>query len=129
MARIPPEIIQRVREIQVRTGRQVADVLAGEYVPVFKGHGVEFDEVRPYVPGDDVRSIDWNVSARMGHPYVKKFTEERELTVVLVVDASGSERFRATSPRSRSWEADAASRPAAAMPSPRARPAHRLWSA
>ena len=64
------EILGRVREIQVRTGRQVADVLAGEYVSVFKGRGMEFDEVRPYVPGDDVRSIDWNVTARTGEPHV-----------------------------------------------------------
>ena len=64
------EIIRRVKEIQVRTGRQVADVLAGEYVSVFKGAGIEFDEVRPYVPGDDVRSIDWNVTARSGQPFV-----------------------------------------------------------
>ena len=73
------EILQRVREIQIRTGRQVADVLAGEYVSVFKGRGVEFDEVRPYIPGDDVRTIDWNVTARMGAPYVKRYVEERQL--------------------------------------------------
>jgi len=71
----------------------VEESLAGSYHSVFKGRGMEFAEVRDYVPGDDVRTIDWNVSARMGHPFVKKFTEERELTVVLVVDASGSERF------------------------------------
>jgi uncharacterized protein (DUF58 family) len=87
------EIIQRVREIQVRTGRQVADVLAGEYVSVFKGHGVEFDEVRPYVPGDDVRSIDWNVTARMGEPYVKRYVEERQLTLMLMADVSASQDF------------------------------------
>ncbi|MBW2274458.1 MAG: DUF58 domain-containing protein [Deltaproteobacteria bacterium] len=87
------EIIQRVREIQVRTGRQVADVLAGEYVSVFKGHGVEFDEVRPYVPGDDVRGIDWNVTARMGEPYVKRYVEERQLTLMLMADVSASQDF------------------------------------
>jgi uncharacterized protein (DUF58 family) len=87
------EILQRVREIQVRTGRQVADVLAGEYVSVFKGRGVEFDEVRPYIPGDDVRSIDWNVTARMGAPYVKRYVEERQLTLMLMADVSASQDF------------------------------------
>jgi uncharacterized protein (DUF58 family) len=87
------EILQRVREIQVRTGRQVADVLAGEYVSVFKGRGMEFDEVRPYIPGDDVRTIDWNVTARMGEPYVKRFVEERQLTLMLMADVSASQDF------------------------------------
>ena len=87
------EIIGRVREIQVRTGRQVADVLAGEYVSVFKGRGIEFEEVRPYVPGDDVRSIDWNVTARMGEPYVKRYVEERQLTLMLMADVSASQDF------------------------------------
>lgn len=87
------EIIQRVREIQVRTGRHVADVLAGEYVSVFKGRGMEFDEVRPYIPGDDVRTIDWNVTARMGEPFVKRFVEERQLTLNLMADVSGSLLF------------------------------------
>ncbi|MCH8082618.1 MAG: DUF58 domain-containing protein [Myxococcales bacterium] len=87
------EILQRVREIQIRTGRQVADVLAGEYVSVFKGRGVEFDEVRPYIPGDDVRTIDWNVTARMGVPYVKRYVEERQLTLMLMADVSSSQDF------------------------------------
>ncbi|MFN2424987.1 MAG: DUF58 domain-containing protein [Candidatus Binatia bacterium] len=87
------EIIRRVREIQVRTGRQVADVLAGEYVSVFKGGGVEFEEVRPYVPGDDVRSIDWNVTARTGEPFVKRYVEERQLTLLLMADVSASQDF------------------------------------
>ena len=87
------EIIRRVREIQLRTGRQVADVLAGEYVSVFKGTGVEFDEVRPYVPGDDVRSIDWNVTARMGDAYVKRYVEERQLTIMIMADVSASQDF------------------------------------
>ncbi|NRA06831.1 MAG: DUF58 domain-containing protein [Myxococcales bacterium] len=90
---IAREILQRVREIQVRTGRQVADVLAGEYVSVFKGRGVEFDEVRPYIPGDDVRSIDWNVTARTGEPFVKRYVEERQLTLMLVADVSASQDF------------------------------------
>jgi uncharacterized protein (DUF58 family) len=87
------QIIQRVREIQIRTGRQAADVLAGQYVSVFKGQGVEFEEVRPYIPGDDVRTIDWNVTARTGAPYVKRYVEERQLTIMLVVDVSASQDF------------------------------------
>jgi uncharacterized protein (DUF58 family) len=90
---LPREIMQRVREIQVRTGRHVADVLAGEYVSVFKGSGIEFDEVRAYIPGDDVRSIDWNVTARMGEPFVKRYVEERQLTLMLVADVSASLDF------------------------------------
>ena len=90
---LPAEIVRQVRRIQLTTGRQVADVLAGAYVSVFKGRGVEFDEVRPYVPGDDVRTIDWNVSARVGTPFVKRYVEERQLTVMLVVDVSASLDF------------------------------------
>jgi len=90
---LPREIMRRVREIQVRTGRPVADVLAGEYVSVFKGSGIEFDEVRPYTPGDDVRSIDWNVTARMGEPFVKRYVEERQLTLMLMADVSASQDF------------------------------------
>jgi uncharacterized protein (DUF58 family) len=87
------DIVQRVREIQIHTGRQVADVLAGQYVSVFKGRGIEFDEVRPYVPGDDVRTIDWNVTARMGEPFVKRYVEERQLSLMLVADVSASQDF------------------------------------
>jgi uncharacterized protein (DUF58 family) len=87
------EVLQRVREIQIRTRRQVADVLAGEYVSAFRGRGIEFDEVRPYVPGDDVRTIDWKVTARMGEPYVKRYVEERQLTLMLVADVSASQDF------------------------------------
>lgn len=90
---LPSEIIRRVREIQVRTGRQVADVLAGEYISVFRGSGIEFDEVRPYLPGDDVRTIDWNVTARTGEPHVKRYVEERQLTLSFLVDISGSQEF------------------------------------
>ena len=79
--------------MEIRTRRLVEESLAGSYHSVFRGRGMEFAEVREYVPGDDVRNIDWNVSARMGRPFVKKFTEERELTVVLMADVSGSERF------------------------------------
>jgi uncharacterized protein (DUF58 family) len=89
----PREVFRKVRRLEIRTRRLVEESLAGSYHSVFKGRGMEFSEVREYVPGDDVRTIDWNVSARMGHPFVKKFTEERELTVVLMIDASGSEYF------------------------------------
>jgi len=90
---LPAEIVKQVRRIQFQTGRHVADMLAGSYLSVFKGQGMEFEEVRPYVPGDDVRTIDWNVTARMGAPYVKRYQEERELTVLLVVDISASQDF------------------------------------
>jgi uncharacterized protein (DUF58 family) len=90
---LPAEIAQAVKRIQFVTGRQVADVMAGAYLSVFKGRGMEFDEVRPYVPGDDVRSIDWNVTARTGEPHIKRFVEERELTVMLLVDVSASQDF------------------------------------
>src|SRR5688572_1802598 len=90
---LPAEIAQAVKRIQMVTGRQVADVLAGAYHSVFKGRGMEFDEVRPYVPGDDVRTIDWNVTARTGEPHIKRYVEERELTVLLLVDISPSLDF------------------------------------
>jgi len=90
---IPREILKKVRQIEIRTGKLVNDVFAGKYESIFKGRGMEFHEVREYVPGDDIRSIDWNVTARAGHPYVKKFVEERELTVLLVADISGSGHF------------------------------------
>ena len=90
---LPAEIAQSVKRIQFITGRQVADVMAGAYLSVFKGRGMEFDEVRPYVPGDDVRTIDWNVTARTGDAHVKRFVEERELTVMLLVDVSASQDF------------------------------------
>jgi len=97
---LPAEIAANVRRIQFVTGRQVADVMAGAYLSVFKGRGMEFDEVRPYVPGDDVRTIDWNVTARTGEPHVKRYVEERELTVMLVVDVSASLEF-GSGPRSK----------------------------
>ncbi len=90
---LPAEIAQAVKRIQFITGRQVSDVMAGAYLSVFKGRGMEFDEVRPYVPGDDIRAIDWNVTARTGEPHVKRFVEERELTVMLLVDVSASQDF------------------------------------
>jgi len=90
---IPKEVLQQIRRIQITTSRMVTDVFCGQYQSVFKGRGMEFDEVREYQPGDEIRSIDWNVTARMGHPYIKKFMEERELTVMLLLDLSGSSYF------------------------------------
>lgn len=90
---LPEEIIRKVKGIELRTKRLVNDVFSGEYHSVFKGTGIEFAEVREYGIGDDVRLIDWNVTARTGHPYIKTFEEERELTVMLVVDVSGSGLF------------------------------------
>jgi uncharacterized protein (DUF58 family) len=87
------ELLRRIREIEIRTEHLANDVFAGQYLSAFKGHGMEFVEVRQYAPGDDVRTIDWRVSARAGRPYVRKYVEERELTVMLVVDASGSMQF------------------------------------
>jgi uncharacterized protein (DUF58 family) len=87
------EILQTVKRIEIRTSRLVNEALGGEYHSVFKGRGMEFDEVREYQYGDDVRTIDWNVSARLGHFYVKRYVEERELTVVLLVDLSASKDF------------------------------------
>ena len=87
------ELIEQINRIEITAKRLVTDVFAGEYQSVFKGRGMEFDEVRPYFPGDDVRRIDWNVTARMAAPYVRRYQEERELTVMLLVDASGSSDF------------------------------------
>lgn len=87
------EVLKEVRRIQIVAKRQVNDLLAGEYLSAFHGRGMEFHAVREYVPGDEIRSIDWNVTARAGHPYVKTFCEERELTVLLVVDISASGAF------------------------------------
>ncbi|MCB1152918.1 DUF58 domain-containing protein [bacterium] len=87
---LPRELIRKIRRIEILTRRHVDETFAGQYQSVFKGRGMEFAEVREYMQGDDVRSIDWNVTARMGKPYLKRFTEERELTVMLVADISGS---------------------------------------
>jgi uncharacterized protein (DUF58 family) len=87
------EALRQIRRIHIRTRRLVDGVFAGEYHSVFKGRGMEFADVREYVPGDDVRTIDWNVTARTGHPFVKRYVEERELTVMLLVDLSASGRF------------------------------------
>ena len=90
---ISPEILAQVRRIEIMTGRLVTETLAGEYLSVFKGRGMEFAEVREYTPGDDVRSIDWNVTARTGRPHVRQYCEERELTVAIACDLSGSQFF------------------------------------
>ena len=90
---IPRELTKKIRYIQIYTSKAVNDILAGEYHSVFKGQGMEFDEVRAYQPGDDIRTIDWNVTARTGHPYVKRYVEEREITVFFLVDLSGSGSF------------------------------------
>ncbi len=96
MKEISSDIFKRIRRIQFATTRLVQDMLGGAYRAAFKGNGMEFEEVREYFPGDDVRSIDWNVTARMNTPYVKTFREERELTVMLLVDVSASLRFGST---------------------------------
>jgi len=87
------ELMAKVGKIRILTNRLIDDELAGDYHSTFKGQGVEFDEVRPYVAGDDVRSIDWNVTARTGVPFIKRFSEERELTVMFLVDVSGSQAY------------------------------------
>lgn len=90
---ISNEILKKVRKIEIITSRLVNDIFAGEYHSIFKGQGMEFSEVREYALGDDIRTIDWNVSARMGSLYVKKYVEERELTVMLLIDMSSSSKF------------------------------------
>ena len=93
---IPSELLKKVRHIQIRTSHLVNDLFAGQYHSVFKGRGMEFEEVREYQVGDEIRSIDWNVTARTGEPYVKLFVEERELTVMFLVDLSASGAFGST---------------------------------
>src|SRR6476620_11630608 len=90
---LPRDIVLQIRRLQIRARRAVEDLLGGEYRSIFKGAGIAFEEVREYQPGDDIRTIDWNVTARMGHPFVKRFVEERELTVMLLIDRSGSNQF------------------------------------
>lgn len=106
---IPKEILKKIRQIELRTNRLVSETLAGQYHSVFKGQGMNFEEVREYQPGDEVRSIDWNVTARMNHPFVKKFVEERELTLMLVVDVSGSGLFGSRAQSKRELAAEIAS--------------------
>lgn len=90
---IPSEVLKQVRRIEIKTGRLVTETFAGQYESIFKGRGIEFAEVREYIPGDDIRTIDWNVTARFGKPFIKKFIEERELIVVFLVDMSASNYF------------------------------------
>jgi uncharacterized protein (DUF58 family) len=105
---IPPEMLARIRRIEVRARRLVANRFLGEYHSVFRGRGIEFSEVRQYEPGDDARAIDWNVTARMGVPYIKKYVEERELTVLLAVDVSASSAFTTTGVSKRELAAEVA---------------------
>ncbi len=105
------DLISQVRRLEIKTRRLVNDVFSGAYSSVFRGLGMEFAEVREYVPGDDVRAIDWNVTARMNHPYIKKFMAEREMTVILLVDASASMRF-GTTPK---WKSELAAEIAAVL--------------
>jgi uncharacterized protein (DUF58 family) len=102
-------IMRGMRQLEIRTRRMVNDSLAGEYHSVFKGRGMDFDEVREYSPGDEVRTIDWNVTARAGRPFVKKFTEERELTILLLVDISASGNFGSAGMSKRDLAAELAS--------------------
>jgi len=90
---IPKEIIKQIRKIEITTNKIVNELFVGQYLSVFKGRGMEFEEVREYIPGDDIRTIDWNVTARYGKLFIKKFREERELTVMLLLDMSGSQYF------------------------------------
>ena len=90
---LTPEVMRQVRRLQLRARRAVEDPLGGAYRSVFKGAGIAFEEVREYQPGDEIRSIDWNVTARMGHPFIKRYIEERELTVVFLMDLSASMTF------------------------------------
>jgi len=106
---IPRELLKKIRQIEIRTNRLVSESVSGAYHSVFKGQGMNFDEVREYQPGDDVRAIDWNVTARMNHPFIKKFVEERELTVMLVVDLSGSGLFGSGEQSKRELAAEIAS--------------------
>jgi len=109
MTRDPKEILKKIRRIELRTRRLVNSIFAGQYHSVFKGRGMNFEEVREYAPGDEIRSIDWNVTARMNVPYIKKFTEERELTVILLVDVSASGLFGSIELSKRELAAEVAS--------------------
>lgn len=105
---LPPDMMRRIRRIEIRARRLVASVFLGEYHSVFRGRGIEFSDVRQYEPGDDVRAIDWNVTARMGAPYVRQYVEERELNVMLVVDVSASSAFTTAGPTKREIAAEVA---------------------
>jgi uncharacterized protein (DUF58 family) len=109
MTKDPKEILKKIRCIELRTRNLVSSVFAGQYHSVFKGRGMNFEEVREYAPGDEIRAIDWNVTARMNAPYIKKFTEERELTVMLLVDVSASGVFGSVDLSKRELAAEVAS--------------------
>src|SRR5436189_2575480 len=102
------EVLKKIRALEIKTKGLVQTIFAGDYHSVFKGRGMNFDEVREYQPGDEIRTIDWNVTARMGSAFVKKFTEERELTVMLVVDVSASGNFGSTTQSKRELAAEVA---------------------
>src|SRR3979411_89513 len=104
----PAEILKKIRALEIKTRGLVETAFAGDYHSVFKGRGMNFEEVREYQPGDEIRAIDWNVTARLGSPFVKKFTEERELTVMLIVDVSASGNFGSTSQSKRELAAEVA---------------------
>src|SRR3954452_19214443 len=106
----PAEILKKIRALEIKTRGLVQTVFAGDYHSVFKGRGMNFDEVREYQPGDEIRAIDWNVTARLGTAFVKKFTEERELTVLLVVDVSASGNFGSNTQSKRELAAEVACR-------------------
>ncbi|MDR1304692.1 MAG: DUF58 domain-containing protein [Verrucomicrobiales bacterium] len=103
------EMLKKVRAIEIRTNRQVNEALAGQYRSVFRGAGIDFDEVREYVPGDDVRAIDWKVTARQGRPFIKKYREDRELTILLAIDVSASGNFGSGAESKRERAAELAS--------------------
>lgn len=105
---LSPDILKQIKTLELRAGHLVTDALAGNYLSAFKGRGMEFDEVREYVPGDDVRTIDWNVTARMNAPFVKVLREERELTLMLMVDVSASQSFGTVSRAKREVAAELA---------------------
>ena len=109
MTRDPKEILKKIRRIELRTRRLVNSTFAGQYHSVFKGRGMNFEDVREYAPGDEIRAIDWNVTARMNAPYIKKFTEEREMTVMLLVDVSASGIFGSVELSKRELAAEVAS--------------------
>lgn len=104
----PREILRKIRRLELRTRRLVESSFAGQYQSVFKGRGMNFEEVRPYTPGDEIRAIDWNVTARTGEPYIKKFTEEREMTVMILLDVSASGDFGSVSESKREMAAEVA---------------------
>lgn len=106
---LPAELIKKIKTIHIKTGRLVNTMMAGQYKSVFRGTGIEFEEVREYSPGDEVKDIDWKVSARMGRPYVKRYVEERELVVMLLLDMSASEKFGTTGNRKKDIAAEIAS--------------------